>query len=370
MGKQAWLALIGLPLLAAAVAPLADGEAPGEAQETPAPAVVRADLEPAIDALFEDEGIGETRALIVLQDGEIVAERYAPGFDADMRYVSWSMAKSVTAILIGFLVADGRLDLDARAPIPEWHGEGDPRRAITLRHLLHMSAGLDHVEVNEPVWDSRTNEMLFTLGSDDMAGYAVDRELEAAPGSHYEYSSVTSVILSRIIADALTDSTDPGERAAAFRRFAEARLIGPARVPSLYFEFDARGTQIGGSLMHATARDWARLGELMRTGRGPDGRQIVDPEWRAFMLTPAPTNPEYGGHIWLNRPGGDRDAPVLFPDAAPNSIFSMIGHMGQYVVVSPEQGRVVVRLGHTTDDERAAMVERIGRLFAEADTGD
>lgn len=369
MRKQAWLALTGLPLLAAAVAPLAESDMPEDEAETPAPAVLRADLEPAIDALFEDEGIGETRALIVLQDGEIVAERYAPGFTADMRYVSWSMAKSVTAMLIGFLVADGRLDLDAPAPIPEWHGAGDPRRAITLRHLLHMSSGLDHIEVNDPVWDSRTNEMLFTSGSDDMAGYAVARQLEAKPGTQYEYSSVTSVILSRIIADALTDSTDPGERAAAFRRFAEARLIGPAGVPSLYFEFDAQGTQIGGSLMHATARDWARLGELMRTGRGPDGTQVIQSDWRAFMLTPAPTNPEYGGHIWLNRPGGDRDAPVLFPDAAPHTIFSMIGHMGQYVTVSPDQGRVVVRLGHTNGEDRAAMVERIGRLFAEPDVG-
>ncbi|MCA1748095.1 MAG: beta-lactamase family protein, partial [Sphingomonadales bacterium] len=244
MRKQAWPALIALPLIAAAVAPLAIEEVPVEDAETAAPAVVRADLESAIDALFEDEGIGETRALIVLQDGEIVAERYAPGFTADMRYVSWSMAKSVTAVLVGFLVADGRLDLDAPAPIPEWHGEGDPRRAITLRHLLHMSSGLDHVEVNDPVWDSRTNEMLFTSGSDDMAAFAVDRELEAEPGTHYEYSSVTSVILSRIIADALTDSTDPGERAAAFRRFAETRLIGRGEVPSLYFEFDAQGTQI------------------------------------------------------------------------------------------------------------------------------
>lgn len=363
MRKQAWLALLALPLTGAAVAPLAEDHAPDAAGE--APAVVRADLAPAIDALFEDEGIGETRALIVLQDGEVVAERYAPGFTADMRYVSWSMAKSVTAILVGFLVEDGVLDLDAPAPIPEWHGEGDPRRAITLRHLLHMSSGLNHVEVNEPVWDSRTNEMLFTSGSDDMAAFAVARGLEAEPGTQYEYSSVTSVILSRIIADALTESTDPGERAAAFRRFAEQRLVGPAQVPSLYFEFDAQGTQIGGSLMHATARDWARLGELMRTGQGPGGAQVIDPGWRDFMLAPAPTNPEYGGHIWLNRPGGDREAPVLFPDAAPATVFSMIGHMGQYVTVSPDQGRVVVRLGHTNNADRVPLVRRIGRLFAQ-----
>jgi CubicO group peptidase (beta-lactamase class C family) len=359
--KQRWLVPLVLPLLLGTAAPVAN--IAGQEEAEPAPVVSATDFGLFVDALFEDEGIGETRAVIVVEDGAIVAERYAPGYSADMRFISWSMAKTVTAILVGFLVEDGRLDLDAPAPVPEWQGENDARRAITLRHLLHMASGLDHTEVNDPIWDSDTNRMLFTTGTDDMAGYAVARPLEAGPGEKFEYSSATTVILSRIVADALTDSDDPGERAAAYRRFAYQRLLGPAGLHSFYFEFDAHGTQIGGSMIHATARDWARLGEVLRTGEAPDGTRIISPEWREFMLTPSPRNPEYGGQTWLNRPGGLGDSPVLFPGHGPDTIFSFVGHLGQYVVVSPEQRLTVVRLGNTPDADRQPVVDRLARFF-------
>lgn len=374
-----WLPLLSLPLIAAATMPLAqleddiddsdDIEAAEEAIAESGAFVLNPDpdLDPLLEELFTSDGIGETRAVLVVRNGELVAERYAPGYSAEQRFISWSMAKTITAMLIGELVSDGRLDLDAPAPIPEWHGEGDPRRAITLRHLLHMSSGLDHTEVNDPIWDSDTNRMLFTSGADDMAGYAVARELEADPGEKFEYSSATTVILSRIIADRLINSSDPGERAAAYNRFAQQRLFGPARTPSFFLEFDAQGTQIGGSLIHATARDWARLGEVLRTGASVDGTEIIDPEWLEFMITPSPTNAEYGGQTWLNRPGGAGDNPVLFPDRAPHTLYSMIGHLGQYVMVSPEQGLTVVRLGNTPDgDLREAMVLRLARFFEQA----
>lgn len=376
MRKRRWLLLLPLPLLAAAALPLAqleddiddsdDVEAAEEAAEASGDFVLNSDpdLDPLLEELFTSEGIGETRAVLVVRDGELVAERYAPGYTAEQRFISWSMAKTITAMLIGELVGDGRLDLDAPAPIPEWQGADDPRREITLRHLLHMSSGLDHTEVNDPIWDSDTNRMLFTSGADDMAGYAVARELEAEPGEKYEYSSATTVILSRIIADRLTNSSDPGARAAAYNRFAQQRLFGPALTPSFFLEFDAQGTQIGGSLIHATARDWARMGEVLRTGSSVDGTQIISPEWLAFMTTPSPNNSEYGGQTWLNRPGGNNDNPVLFPDRAPQTLYSMIGHLGQYVMVSPDQGLTVVRLGNTPDgDLREAMVLRLARFF-------
>lgn len=368
MMMQRWVIPLApaLALFTTAAAPVLEPEIFDEsplALETPS--VARADIAPLVDALFADEGVGETRAVLVLHNGETIAERYAPGYSADLRYISWSMAKTITAMLIGFLVDDGVLELDAPAPIPEWQEEeGDARAAITLRHLLHMASGLDHTEVNDPIWDSDTNRMLFTSETDDMAAYAVSRPLEAAPGDKFEYSSATSVILARIIADALTDSNDPGERAATYRRFAEQRLLGPARIGSVYFEFDARGTQIGGSLIHATAQDWARLGEVMRTGQGPDGTQIISPEWRAFMLTSSPRNPEYGGQTWLNRPGGVYENSVLFPERAPASLFAFNGHLGQYVMVSPEQGLTVVRLGNTPDRQlRGAIVMRLASIF-------
>jgi CubicO group peptidase (beta-lactamase class C family) len=109
----------------------------------------RNDLARAVDTLFTDPVLGETRAVVVMANGKIAAERYAPGYGPETRLVSWSMAKTITATLIGLLVADGRLTLDQPAPIPRWQRPGDPRAAITIRHLLQMRAGLDHTEAGE-----------------------------------------------------------------------------------------------------------------------------------------------------------------------------------------------------------------------------
>ena len=135
------------------------------------------------DALFTDAGeVGETRALLVLRDGELIYERYGAGFGPQSKLISWSMAKSITAVLIGFLVADGQLSLDGPAPVGAWQRSGDPRGAITLRNLLHMSSGLEHVENGDPVWQGDTVAMLFGGGAEDMAGFAETKPAAAQPG--------------------------------------------------------------------------------------------------------------------------------------------------------------------------------------------
>ncbi|TPG12611.1 serine hydrolase [Sphingomonas oligophenolica] len=102
------------------------------------------------------------------------------------------MAKTVTAILVGELVAEGKLSLDAPAPIAEWHRANDPRGAITLRMLLNMSSGLQHTEVGDPVEASDTNQVLFVSGTQKMAARAIGVPLEARPGAKFEYSSLTT----------------------------------------------------------------------------------------------------------------------------------------------------------------------------------
>ena len=179
---------------------------------TSSPGAPKKKVARAVDDVFTKEGLGETRALIVMQDGEIAAERYAKGYDADTRFVSWSMAKTVTAVLIGMLVADGRLTLDQSPPIPHWQRQGDPRADITLRQLLQMRSGLRHVESGDPIYESSEARMLFLDGRDDMAKYAESQPLEDEPGRTFEYSSNTTVILADIAARVLTDSTDPDTR--------------------------------------------------------------------------------------------------------------------------------------------------------------
>ncbi|WP_370033827.1 serine hydrolase domain-containing protein [Qipengyuania mesophila] len=317
----------------------------------------------AADDLFTLDGLGETRALVIYHGGRLAVERYAPGYDKDTRFVSWSMAKTVTAVLIGMLVADGQLRLDAPAPVPRWQRTGDPRAEITLRHLLQMRSGLDHTEAGDPPWESSEVRMLFLDGRDDMADFATAQPLEAEPGTKFEYSSNTTVILADIAARALTDSRDPDERRKAVADYLEARLFGPLGMTSVVPEFDRSGTLIGGSLIHATARDWARFGELLRNKGSYRGEQLVPRAWVEEMIEPSPKSPQYGLQTWLNRPLPEGEEHPLFPDRAPHSAFSLIGHMGQYVFVSPSQKLTVVRLGHSNAPERKAMLQQLADVI-------
>lgn len=330
--------------------------------------IAKARLDAAIAPLFEDPEMAETRALLVMHQGKIIAERYGEGYDEDTRFISWSMAKSFTGALIGFLVADGRLVLDDPAPVPAWQRTGDPRGEITLRHLLQMSSGLDHTEVAEEdgktVFEADTNRMLFLDGAQDVAAYAEARPMEAMPGEKFEYSSATSIILSDIITRTLTSSTDPQVRRDVTLRFIRGRLLEPLDMDATYPEFDANGTFLGGSIIQATARDYAKFGEFLRHRGARKGAQHLPVSWVRFMTTSSENDPAYGGHLWLNKRRPEGRNQVLFPDNGPETIFAALGHLGQQIVVSPEQQLTVVRLGKTQDDVLAPMSAQIGRIMA------
>lgn len=320
----------------------------------------------AIDDLFTRAGLGETRAVVVMANGKLAAERYGAGYGKDTRFISWSMAKTITSVLIGMLVADGKLSLDAPAPVPLWQRPGDPRAEITLRHLLQMRSGLRHTEAGDPPYESSEVRMLFLDGRDNMARWAEEQPLEAEPGKVFEYSSNTSVILADIAARALTDSTSPDARRKAVADYLQERLFAPLGMASMVPEFDASGTLIGGSLMHATARDWAKFGEfLRRKGRAPSGEQLVPQRWVEAMVTPSPASPHYGLQTWLNRPipGAEPGEHPLFPDRAPNTLFALIGHMGQYVLVAPSQRVTLVRLGHSDSAQRPPMLQQAADIL-------
>ena len=350
----------------ASPAPRFGASLPSEPIDAPRPLAA---LAPAIkakaDALFTDaDDIGETRALLVLRDGELLYERYGAGFGRDSKLISWSMAKSITAVLIGFLVSDGQLSLDGPAPVAAWQRSGDPRGAITLRDLLHMSSGLDHVEEGDPVWAGDTVEMLFGGGAQDMAGFAEAKPAVARPREIFNYSSATSVILADILANTLTPARGPEARRDAVREFITGRLVEPLGMTSLTPEFDARGTMIGGSIMHATARDYAKFGEFLRNHGVVNGQRLLPESWMRFMLTPSPRDSGYGGHIWLNRARPAGVAPALWPGRGPNDLFACIGHQGQYIIVSPSQRLTIVRLGITKDGQFPALRRHLADLQA------
>ncbi len=319
---------------------------------------------PEIARFFDDPRLAETRAVIVIQDGRVVAENYGKGYGPANRLIGWSMSKSVTATLIGQLVGAGTLALDAPAPVAAWHTDPkDPRGRITLRQLLNMASGLRHDELGEPaVQDSDTNRALFADQAGDAAAFAESRPLADPPGRKFRYSSLTSVILSDIAVRAIAPAArTPTERRAAMRAYLKANLVDPV-MPSLICDFDAAGTMIGGSFCHATARDWANFGQLYLDNGRAGGRQIVPAAWVALVRTPSPADPGYSTHFWLNRVRAPQKSVALFPKSGPADLFSAIGHLGQYVMVVPSKRLVVVRLGKTQDDVLDPVRDAMGAL--------
>jgi CubicO group peptidase (beta-lactamase class C family) len=327
------------------------------------PGAPRKKLARAVDALFTRKDVGETRAVLVLHDGAVAAERYEDGYDPRTRFLGWSMSKTVTGVLIGVLVAEGRLRLDDSPPIPAWQRPGDPRGGITLRQLMQMRSGLRHKENDDPIYDSGEVRMLFRDGRDDMAAWAEAQPLAHAPGRVFTYSTPTGVILSDIAARVLAPDGSPDARRRAMAAFFASRVSGPLKAPSFTPEYDASGTMIGGSMIWATARDWGKFGEMLRHKGSVNGTQLVPRAWAEFMTRPSPRAPDYGAMVWLNRPSGSK-RNELFAEQGPRDAFALVGHLGQYVIVSPSQQLTIVRLGKTDGGDRPALVRALAEIAA------
>jgi CubicO group peptidase (beta-lactamase class C family) len=311
------------------------------------PAADREALESVLDDAFTRPATGpdpRTRAVVVVHGGRIIAERAVEPYTVHTPLYGASMSKTVTAMLIGRLVGEGRLALEQTGLRPEWTGVDDPRRAINLDHLLRMSSGLHFTEVYEGA--SNVNRMLFL--EPDMAAYAASQPLAAEPGRRWSYSSGTSNILMAVARETFDDDQ-------AYWRFPHDALFGPLGCPSAVFQTDTSGTFVGSSYAFASARDWARLGLLLlRDGVWGDKRLLPE-GWVDYMRTPAPADPQrhYGAQTWLEgATGPDEPAPV----------FEMRGHGGQFVTVIPEVDLVVVRLGWQNLPggwDHRAFVERV-----------
>ncbi len=299
-------------------------------------------MDASLDELFGEGGDppGISLATAVVHHGRIVRERYGhqpdtvfgPGgpVDRDTTLISWSMAKSITHAIVGILVDEGRIDIDAPVSIPEW--EASPRASITLRDLLRMRDGLDFVEdyIVDESGTSRSDviAMLFGEGAEDVAAYARARPSSHAPGSNWSYSSGTTNIICSVVGDLM------GGRE-AMQSLLHDRLFDPLGMTSAAPRFDAVGTFIGSSYVYATARDFARFGYLyLRGGRWVD-RQIVPESWVATVGDMHAVDPEsghgYSWHWWNW-------------NARPETM-AALGYEGQRIIVDPTRDLVVVHLG-------------------------
>ncbi len=322
-----------------------------------------------LDRFWADPRHVGTRALGVYRLNGVVGTYYAPGYSATNRFIGWSATKSITCTAIGILVDAGKLQLDAPAPVPAWQAAGDPRRAITLRHLLHMSSGLQHDEGARdglPIEKADTPQLLFGKAAGNAVAYAAAKPLKSPPGNTYEYSTATTTLLADIVSRTITSEIDPAKRKAIVARWYRDTIFAPMGMQSVAIEFDAAGNFLGGSLAHATLDDWAHFGlTYLRNGVGINGQAVVSPAWVTFVRTPSATDGGYGGHFWLNRPrtnAAGKTNPALFPEKGPADAYAAVGHDGQYVIIVPSKQIVVVRLGFTLDPQLQPVRDWLGDI--------
>ncbi len=308
-----------------------DGEIP--------PEVDRAALQAALDFAFDaslQARPQKTRSLLVVYKGRIVAERYAPGFHPDMPLMSWSMMKSITAALVGTLVRDGVLKVDDPAPIPEWQSPNDPRRAITIRHLMNMSSGLKfgNGEYDRRISFTEKDQHAYVyFAAPNVYEFAIRNELEAPPGTVWKYLNCNPLAIGKILRDKVE------ARGEDFLTFPHRALFSRIGMRHTIPETDRWGNFINSGNDYVTARDWARFALLHLQDGVWRGERILPEGWVQYVTRPAPANKakEYGAFFWLNAGKKYRSLP--------EDMYWPMGHYGQVAMIIPSRQMAVVRQG-------------------------
>jgi CubicO group peptidase (beta-lactamase class C family) len=313
-------------------------------------------LNQLVDELFTLDELAVTNAVVIVQAGRVLVERYggvreyfdrpAEPITPQSHLLSWSMAKSVLHMIFGTLVDEGRLDPDQLAPVPEWSDPTDPRHQIRIRDLLSMRDGLDFLEEYEIGKESDILEMLWGEGQENMAAYTASRPLAHDPGSRFSYSSGSTNILSRIVAD----QVGHGE---TYNEYLHSRLFEPLGMREPVAGFDGAGVFVASSFLHAQALDFAKFGLLYLRGGLWESEQLVSREWAATAQVPFSLDEEDGSfYSWQWWVTGDEFGTYLAS-----------GYEGQRIIVVPGLDAVVVRLGHTPSENYPALREWSNRVL-------
>lgn len=283
-----------------------------------------------------------TRAIVVMKAGRIIAERYADGIGPETQLLGFSKTKSVMSALTGILVGQGSLKRDAPAPVAAWKDPDDPRHVITVDHLLRHTAGLalgsslqaSLGSVLEPV-----NTMKFA--EVDMASFAERAPLATAPGTAWNYHDGNFLILAHLLRDA------SGGNPADVLRFARRELFAPLGMRHVTLQLDASGTIEGSGEMLASARDWARFGQLYLNDGVAGGKRILPEGWVSYSSSPTPNAwVGIGVGFWTNQ-GDSLGAKFRVKHGWPRDAFFAKGTIGQYTIVIPSERLVIVRLGRS-----------------------
>jgi CubicO group peptidase (beta-lactamase class C family) len=274
--------------------------------------------------------------VLVIRDGRIAAERYKEGFGPDTAQRTWSVAKSLAATVIGAAVRQGILEVGQPTGLSAWSAPGDPRRAITLEHLLHMASGLD----SEPA-GNRTDEVYF--GGGLVSQHAVKGALQAPPGERWRYANNDTMLAMLTLRERMGDQD-------AYLRFPFEAVLHKIGMLNTYPETDWRGDYVMSSQVWTTARDLARLGQLYLQDGVWEEERILPEGWADYVSTPAPSQPPrgegpsrgYGAQFWLYEGF----------EGIPSGTYAALGNRGQVVMIVPERGVVIVRRGYDSAGNR------------------
>ena len=322
------------------------------------PAFNQQQLQTAIDNTFlelDPDAPALTRAVLAVYQGQLIAERYAAGISKDTPLQGWSMTKSVINALVGILVKQEKLSITQPAPIEEWSKTNDPRSNITLDHLLRMSSGLEFDETaGAAVTD--LSEMLFL--SHDAAAFAIAKPLIHTPDTHWQYASGTSNIISRIVREASGGTT------ADVAKLLNNKLFSPIGITKAIIEPDTSGNLIGSSYMYATARDWARFGQLYLQDGIWQGKRLLPEGWIKYSSTPTLAAPkgQYAAHFWSNGGIASSQQSRPFP-SLPGDLYYAAGYKGQRVIIIPSHQLVIVRLGWTDGASPQKMESMVSAIL-------
>jgi CubicO group peptidase (beta-lactamase class C family) len=319
------------------------------------PRVDRAAVDRLLDQAFrepEPDDLGRTNAVVLVQHGCIVAERYRQDAEIDRAFISWSMAKSITSCLVGILVKQGRLDVSQPIPVKEWSAT-DRRRRITIDQMLRMTDGLRFREAEYlgdgsiryyPEEESDVIPMLFGSGKDDVAAFAATLPYVTEPEARWNYNSGASNLLARLVSDIV------GGGEAGMRAFMKEELFDRIGMKTADPRFDLAGNFIGSAFCYCSARDFARFGYLYLRDGVWDGERILPPGWADYARTATPQSEGiYGAHFWV------------IPGSL--GLFYCSGAFGQRILVSPKLDLVVVRLGNTEPHKIGSVVRYCKELI-------
>lgn len=273
-----------------------------------------------VESAFEAKAFGgKTSAVLVVHKGRIVQERYKPGHDMHTAQRTWSVAKSIAGTYVGYVRQKGFAIPDT--PVREWNVEGDPRRAITVDHLLRMGSGL----ISDTA-GNRTDAVYMAAG--DVRQWTTLWPMLHQPGSAFRYSN-NDILLATFAARDAAPDIHPHQ------------MFDTLGMTRTWAETDWQGNYILSSQVWTTARDMARMGLLYLNNGTWNGERVLPEAWRDYVTSPSGPQPEgnpfgYGASFWL----------MNNSEGVPADAFAALGNRGQHLVIIPSRDLVIVRRGY------------------------